>query len=973
MARPVASYEIRADDLTRSGVASATSNVDGMVKSAAAGAAKMIASWAAVTLTFSKVVETVKKSLAAYQEVERAQIKLAAAALNNANSTVKSTKALMVYANQMEDLVGIDKSVIMSNMALLESFNLTDKQIRDVTSAAADIAASGMMGFDEAVVALGKSFSGTAGTLARSIPAIKDLTAEQLKSGAAVDMVAKQYKGLAAAVAGSSSGLSTSWDNTWGDFFEGVGKALAPLQKAVIMKLKPVLDAVNKWITDNGNAITNVFLYLPELAQVSLSFVGKAFKNAFSMEQIVNNIQTGLTHAFNVYWAIIKLVGKTFVRVGEEILQTFSSLMTAFGTIMTAVGKTLWAPLSYGFDLATYGIQVGWRAMVEGLASALNWLVSKPINAIAQAFADVINFIGPGINVVISGIVSMINVAIEGANQLSTLFKNIGTHGLDFKSWEKATPGQGAISAPTVGKVTIPTLVSDIKPKWEKALSPPENNILKDISDAWKNVGSDLGSTWDQFIASTGDIWAGFDQNLLSSFKDIWASTVGVMDNAVKPWEEAFAEVVPKFRDILGRELPLELQSSVDAVIAKIDAVKPVKGWAGFTARIQAFFNKLGSGFTSLATNFVPNLAKFGQSLLDGAVSMGNAILHPISTIKAWFEKNKDKIGDAGLAALDLGKKAVDAAPAVAAAALTGLANAAQWLITQLISLITNTQGFQDMLSFVSTALSNIVNAVVTPLIAAFQPLINILLVFIQYIAQMLLPIFNMFGTLIQAIMPIIVAVGNIILLVMGIFDQFAPIIFVIVELIASILTPILNAIMPLLQLAGTILTALMPVIVLIIKVMDVLSRPVQFVADLFTYVGRVLSVFAHNVGEVAYKITHWTYDMNIQSAGGFSSDAFTRALIDVTKYTGASTFTPATAPQLTLPTSTLTVPTTGSLDGTTVSTPTSQNNVSYTGGQTNTFNISVTTAALVGEDGFKEFVKMIIKEERELIAQNTV
>lgn len=976
MARPVAQYEIRADDQTKSAVSSATSNVEGMAKSAVSSALKMAAGFVTATVSIQKFVEFTKKSLSAYAGVQKAQIQLAASSLNNQNATAKSTRALIAYANQLEDTTGIDKAATMAQLALLNAMQLTDKQMRDVTAAAADVAASGLMGYEEAVQALAKTYSGTLGTLGKVIPATKDLTDAQLKSGAAVDMVAKRYKGMAAAVAGSSSGLSTMWDNTWGDFFEGVGKALAPLQKAVILKLKPILDQINKWITDNGNAITNVFLYLPELAQVSLSFVEKAFRNAFSFEQIINNIVAAMKHVVNVVWACVQLIGSVLLSSGKTILQTFVTLLQTFGTVMNAVGKTIWAPLSYGFDYAIYGIQVGWRAMVEGLATAINWLVNKPINSISQAFADVINFIAPGINSVISGIVSVINVAIAGANELSTLFKNIATHGVDFKSWEKATPGKGAITAPTMTPMTIPTIVSDIKPKWEKALSPPDNHIGEDVFAAWKDVGSDLGSTWDQFLSSTGDIWAGFDQDLLNAFKDVWSSTVGVMDNAVKPWEQAFAEVVPKFRDILGRALPLELQDSVDTIIAKIDAVKP-KGWAGFVARISAFFKGLTSGVSNMITNFVPNLAKFGKGLLDGAIEMGKAMIHPIDSIKKWFEANKDKIGDAGLAIIDPSDATKKAATDLATSALNGLASVTQWLVNQLLNLIVNTQTFQDMLSFMSTALSSIVNGAIQPLITAIQPLINILLVFIGYIAQAILPIFQMLGTLILAIMPIFVAIGNIILLVVGIFDQFAPIIFVIAELIASILTPILNAIMPILQLFGVILTALMPLILFLAKVIDVLSRPVQFLADLIGWVCAELKYFVGGFLNMlaSIDILGWKpfdgvgvgYNPN---PGAFSSDAFTRALIDTTKYAVASTFTTATAPQLSTVDATLTLP--AGASGLTLpsaatsdlaTTQTSSSNVSYNGGQTLTTYVNIYTDVITGDTGGLKALALLVKK----------
>ncbi len=118
-------------------------------------------------------------------------------------------------------------------MAQLASQGRTESEIMNIMSASLDVASSGAMSLESAVRNLGKTFGGYAGELGETVPAIKNLTQEQLKNGDAVKIIADQYKGMAEETA-KATGTSEQLANAWGDLKEEMGsgweKTLAPIR-----------------------------------------------------------------------------------------------------------------------------------------------------------------------------------------------------------------------------------------------------------------------------------------------------------------------------------------------------------------------------------------------------------------------------------------------------------------------------------------------------------------------------------------------------------------------------------------------------------------------------------------------------------------------------------------------------------------------------------------------------------------------
>lgn len=184
-------------------------------------------------LAIKKVGDVVNDLTDAYKGQFRAETQLEQAAKNNPYLTDEAVQRLKEYAGQLQVIAGVGDEEIIPFMAQLANAQRSQAEIQDIITTSLDIAASGTMSFESAVRNLNKTFGGYGGELSEAIPAIKDLTSEQLKQGGAVKLLAERYKGMAAEV-NRNVGSSADLANAFGDLKEQLGEpfeqGLAPMR-----------------------------------------------------------------------------------------------------------------------------------------------------------------------------------------------------------------------------------------------------------------------------------------------------------------------------------------------------------------------------------------------------------------------------------------------------------------------------------------------------------------------------------------------------------------------------------------------------------------------------------------------------------------------------------------------------------------------------------------------------------------------
>lgn len=190
-------------------------------------------SYKIVTDSIKMATAAVKEMSEAYNTQKTAETALTQAAKNNPYLLSENVKHLKDYASELQSISTYGDEELLPFMAQLASAGRTEQEIMDIMSASINVASSGSMSLESAVKNLNKTFSGLSGELGEVNPQVKALSAEQLKNGDAVKVLAKQYDGMAKEVA-KATGSSEQLHNAIGDLKEEMGasleKAMSPLR-----------------------------------------------------------------------------------------------------------------------------------------------------------------------------------------------------------------------------------------------------------------------------------------------------------------------------------------------------------------------------------------------------------------------------------------------------------------------------------------------------------------------------------------------------------------------------------------------------------------------------------------------------------------------------------------------------------------------------------------------------------------------
>lgn len=213
-------------------------NLGGMNKTALATAGAV----AGVAVAVKKTVDALNDCEAAYKIQRNAEIALQQAAKNNPYLNNESVYNLRNFASELQSMSNIGDEVSIKVMSQLAATGRNEEQIMQIMKAAADMAAVTGEDIATAATKLNATLNGNAGMLGRQIESINNLTKEELESGRAIEIVAQQYNGSAAAMADNTVQLA----NAWGDFKENIGRNWAEKTSPIKKFFTDTLNDINE-------------------------------------------------------------------------------------------------------------------------------------------------------------------------------------------------------------------------------------------------------------------------------------------------------------------------------------------------------------------------------------------------------------------------------------------------------------------------------------------------------------------------------------------------------------------------------------------------------------------------------------------------------------------------------------------------------------------------------------------------------
>ena len=248
----------------------------------ALGGALKIAGAAGATMAAGAAV-----ALAAAEKQDKAERQLAQALANTGQLTEETLQSMLDFSSGLQGVTTTGDETSIALQALAVNLTGSADQASKLTKVALDMEAAGIMPAEAAIKNLNKTLGGMKGELGETVPELRSLTEEQLKSGAAVDILAAKYAGFAESQARTFGGMTAQVGNVLGDMLEDVGFAIqesAPMQ--MLMENQPaVIDGIKSigafWVDVVGEMLDwggQFAAFLTELAAKGFGAISKGIE-----------------------------------------------------------------------------------------------------------------------------------------------------------------------------------------------------------------------------------------------------------------------------------------------------------------------------------------------------------------------------------------------------------------------------------------------------------------------------------------------------------------------------------------------------------------------------------------------------------------------------------------------------------------------------------------------------------------------
>ena len=248
--------------------------VEGGMRSLGKAAAKAGAAFfaaGAIINGLQKVIE-----LAGKQELAEKKLSIALG---------RTSDALLKQASALQQVTMFGDEAIIEQQAFLASLKFTEEQIKTIIPVAIDLAAATGISLESAVRNTAKTFSGLAGELGELIPQLRDLTAEEMKAGEAVKIMAELFGGQGKEQTETMTGAIEQMKNAVGDAGEAVGELLGPVVITVAKSIKLLAEGIGA-VTGSFNK----FIEGAERAQLDAKILKGFTDNKVAVDEFAKSI-----------------------------------------------------------------------------------------------------------------------------------------------------------------------------------------------------------------------------------------------------------------------------------------------------------------------------------------------------------------------------------------------------------------------------------------------------------------------------------------------------------------------------------------------------------------------------------------------------------------------------------------------------------------------------------------------------------
>jgi hypothetical protein len=201
----------------------------------------------------SKVIDGLQAITQEAGLAEAANNKMAMSLRAAGDYSEQNVRAFKDLAEELARTSRFDNDLIVGQVALAKQFNTTNKEAAKLIRAAVDLAAVTGDDLPSAVQQLGGTLDGTVGRVGKLIPSLQNLTAEQLRNGAAIDIVAKKYAGFAQNELRGYNGEVLQTSKSSDDLIKSLGEVFTKNEAVliVIREVRKVFDDLQDIVKAN--------------------------------------------------------------------------------------------------------------------------------------------------------------------------------------------------------------------------------------------------------------------------------------------------------------------------------------------------------------------------------------------------------------------------------------------------------------------------------------------------------------------------------------------------------------------------------------------------------------------------------------------------------------------------------------------------------------------------------------------------
>jgi hypothetical protein len=231
----------------------------------------------------------------AAKEQQQSEQQLIGALRARGMATADVIKRMKEFATEIQLASTFGDEAVLSQEAYLVSLGRTEAEMQEMIRASADLAAGTGRDLDFAVRNLAKTFAGTTGELGELLPEVRLLTAEELKAGKAVGVVAEMFRGQAKALIETPTGKLTQMAGAFRDIQQSIGAGVADSVAKIASSLSVSADSMVKFNDSAGQFMAlKISGEITNLAAGMNLLAGAMGKVAATFLQIVQFTPIGL-------------------------------------------------------------------------------------------------------------------------------------------------------------------------------------------------------------------------------------------------------------------------------------------------------------------------------------------------------------------------------------------------------------------------------------------------------------------------------------------------------------------------------------------------------------------------------------------------------------------------------------------------------------------------------------------------------